>query len=55
MLVITRKEGESIILNTVDGDVRVAIKSIGSGGQVKLSIDAPGTVEVLREELIDLS
>ena len=52
MLVISRKEGESIILNTPDGAVRVTIKSIGSGGQVSISIEAPDVVEILREELI---
>jgi carbon storage regulator CsrA len=52
MLTLSRKEGESIILNTVDGEIRVAIKSIGSGGQVKLSISAPDSVAILREELV---
>jgi carbon storage regulator CsrA len=52
MLTLSRKKGESIILNTVDGEIKVAIKSIGSGGQVKLSIEAPDTVVILREELI---
>lgn len=52
MLVITRKQGESIIISTPDGDVRVTIKAIKSGGQVQLSIDAPDAVEILREELV---
>jgi len=53
MLVVSRKDGESIILNTVDGDVRVTIKALKSGGQVSISIDAPDVVEILREELVN--
>jgi len=52
MLFISRKEGESIILNTPDGDVKITIKSIRSSDQVKIAIDAPDTVEILREELV---
>ena len=53
MLVISRKEGESIIISTPDGEVRVAIKAIHSGGQIKLWIEAPDVVELVREELIN--
>lgn len=53
MLVISRKEGESIIISTPDGEVRVAIKAINSGGQIKPWIEAPEVVEVLREELVN--
>ena len=53
MLVISRKEGESIIISTPDGEVRVAIKAIHSGGQIKLWIEAPEVVEILREELVN--
>jgi carbon storage regulator CsrA len=52
MLVIKRKEGESIILTTSYGDVKVTIKALKSGGQVSISIEAPDVVEILREELI---
>ena len=52
MLSLTRKQGESIILSTPDGDIRVTIKAIKSGGQVSISIEAPDVVEILREELI---
>lgn len=52
MLEISRTEGESIILNTPDGAVRVIIKSIRSSDQVKIAIDAPDAVEILREELV---
>lgn len=52
MLFISREKNESIILNTPDGVVKVTIKAIKSAGQVKLSIDAPDLVEIVREELI---
>ncbi len=48
MLVITRKEGESILIGD---DTRVEIQEV-KGGQVKIGIDAPREVEVLREELL---
>lgn len=52
MLVISRKQCESIILNTPDGAVRLTIKALKSAGQVSISIDAPDVVEILREELL---
>ena len=52
MLTLSRKEGESIIISTPDGAVRVIIKSIRSSDQVKIAIEAPDTVEILREELV---
>ena len=52
MLTLSRKENESIIISTSDGEVRVTIKAIKSAGQVSISIDAPDIVEILREELI---
>jgi carbon storage regulator len=52
MLSLTRKPNESIILKTSDGDVKVMI--IGQRGQyVRVGIDAPQSVAILREELID--
>jgi carbon storage regulator CsrA len=52
MLVISRTEGESISISIPEAEIRLTIKAIYSGGQVKLSIDAPEVVEILREELI---
>lgn len=50
MLVLRRKPGEAIVLN---GVVRVVIGEISPDGRVKLLIDAPPDVIVLREELLD--
>jgi carbon storage regulator len=49
MLVLRRKAGEAIVLNQV-----VKIRVLGvEGDRVKLGIDAPPDVIVVREELID--
>lgn len=48
MLVLSRKEGESLII----GDhISITILSIESGGQVNIGISAPKEVLVLRSEL----
>lgn len=48
MLILTRSEGQSVIL---DGDIRVTIQKLGET-QVKLSIEAPDEVDIVREELL---
>lgn len=48
MLVLSRKLNEAIIL--LDGQVRIVILSV-QGDQVKLGIDAPREIAVLREEI----
>jgi carbon storage regulator len=48
MLVLTRKVGESIIIN---GNIKVTVTKV-DGGKVRLGIEAPPDVKVLRSELI---
>lgn len=48
MLVLTRREGEAIV---IDGDVRVVVLSHDHRG-VRLGIEAPIERTVLREELL---
>ena len=49
MLVLRRKAGEAIVLNQV-----IKIRVLGvEGDRVKLGIDAPPDVIVVREELLD--
>lgn len=48
MLILARRIGESIIIN---GTTKVKIQSV-KGGQIKLAIDAPSDVSVMREELV---
>jgi len=48
MLNLTRREGETLVL---DQDIRITINEI-RGNQVRIAIEAPDDVEVLREELL---
>lgn len=47
MLVLTRKAGESILIGT---DVRIKVIEI-RGNQIRLGVEAPLTMRVIREEL----
>ncbi len=51
MVVLTRKSGESILIG---GDVRVRVLG-ASGSRVRLGIEAPDDVRILREKSCDLS
>ena len=51
MLVLTRKCTESI---RIGRDIRLTVVRLGSG-QVRLGIEAPAQVSVLREELMSRS
>jgi carbon storage regulator len=48
MLVLSRKRLESIV---IDGRVKVTVLSI-KGNQVRLGIEAPGDMGILRGELV---
>lgn len=50
MLSLGRRETESIHLHTADGLIVVTVKMI-KGNQVKLAIDAPKSVTIIREEI----
>lgn len=49
MLVLTRRQGESL---RIDENIRVTMVAC-SAGQVRVAIDAPDHVEILREEVYD--
>jgi carbon storage regulator len=49
MLILTRKENEAFLIG---GDIRVVVAKV-QVGQVKLGIEAPKDVKVVREELIE--
>lgn len=49
MLVLSRKIGESI---QISGDIRVTVTQV-RGGRVRLSIEAPDSVRVLRMEVAE--
>ena len=48
MLVLSRRQNESILLG---GEIRVVIISVRNG-QVRLGIEAPDRVGIIREELV---
>ena len=47
MLVLSRKQGESIRIND---NITIKIVNVGEG-RVRIAIDAPSNVTILREEL----
>lgn len=49
MLILQRKRGEAVVLN---GNIKVTVLESGVDG-VKLAIEAPKEVTVLREELLE--
>ncbi len=49
MLILYRKKGDSIVINE---NITVSIVETGSDG-VRIAIDAPRNVSILRKELID--
>lgn len=55
MLVVTRKSSEGLILNTSDGEVRIKLSTGNPNIPVKVAIEAPESVEIVREELVDRS
>lgn len=50
MLVLTRRENDSIILETSDGPIEVKLTAI-DGAQVRIGIRAPKSVSIVRGEL----
>ncbi len=48
MLVLSRKVGESILISET---IRVTVVQSAKNGRIRLGIDAPPEVKVLREEL----
>lgn len=49
MLVLTRKEGETIV---IDGGIEITISEI-QGSRVRVAIKAPKSVGITRGELVD--
>lgn len=50
MLVIGRKSGEGITLNTSDGEIKISVTLVE--GAIRLAIGAPDSVTILRDELL---
>ena len=51
MLVLTRTRGESIVIQTTDGPIEVVVTRV-LDSRVKIGINAPDTVKILRTEII---
>jgi len=47
MLILSRKPGDAVL---IDGAIRVVVLSVDGGG-VRLGIDAPASVGIVREEI----
>lgn len=50
MLVLTRRKDESIVIG---GEVVVTVLGVDKNGAVRIGVDAPPSVKILRRELID--
>jgi carbon storage regulator CsrA len=50
MLSLSRREEETLHFHTSDGLIAVTVRVI-KGGQVKLAIDAPASVSIVRAEI----
>ena len=51
MLVVTRKVGESLVIRVGKETVSVSVEAV-HGGNVRIGLDAPSHVQILRNELI---
>jgi carbon storage regulator len=53
MLILTRRVGESIFIETPAGE-RIQVTVLGvNGNQVRIGTDAPDDVNIVREELLE--
>jgi carbon storage regulator CsrA len=52
MLVLTRKSSEGITLNTSDGEIYIGFSTDNPNTAIKVAIEAPQAVKVLRDELV---
>lgn len=53
-LVLSRQEGDSVILFTESGEVVTITLDLLQKSQAKLTFDAPRSVKILRGELVEL-
>lgn len=49
MLILGRRPGDAIL---IDGDIRVVVLAV-DGGTVRLGIEAPDSVGIVREEIVE--
>lgn len=51
MLVLSRRTGERVVLQTSDGDIEVEVLE-HQRGKVRLAFTAPAAVKIYREEIL---
>lgn len=51
MLVISRKKGESITIQTPEGPVTITVIGIRSNNAIRIGVEAPEEVSIHREEI----
>lgn len=51
MLVVTRKVGEAIIIRAGNDTITVSVEAL-HGSNVRIGLDAPSHVQILRNELV---
>jgi carbon storage regulator len=51
MLIISRKTGESITMQTPEGEVTVTVLGIQSNDGIRVGIEAPKKIPIYREEV----
>jgi len=51
MLVLSRRKGDAVLLNTSDGDIEISVEAILPGGKIRLGFTAPRSVGIARKEL----
>jgi len=55
MLILTRRPGETLIIETSNGDqIEVTVLSV-KGNQVRIGTDAPDSIPIVRQELLEKS
>lgn len=52
MLILSRKPGEDIIIETSDGPVLIRVIDMPQRNRCRIGVDAPKTCRILRAELI---
>jgi carbon storage regulator CsrA len=53
MLILSRRTGETIHVASQTGDILITVSEV-RGGRVRLSIDAPRSVRVVRSEILEV-
>jgi len=53
MLILTRRPGETLIIETPDGELITVTVLEVKGNQVRIGTDAPADIAIVREELLE--